>query len=57
MKITMDIPDRTVCAFLCYVYCDGLEQLMSVHSFATDELREGAQVDIRPSDREQEDGR
>lgn len=49
MKITLDIPDTTVCAFFDFVYGDnmftGLK--MQGHSIETDELYDGAEIKIK----------
>ena len=48
MKITLDIPDRTVAAFFDFVYWDGRGANMQGHSIPTDELYDGAEIKIEP---------
>ena len=51
MKITLDIPDTTVCAFFDFVHYTRTGMAMHCHSIASDELFDGAEIVI-----EQEDG-
>ena len=48
MKITLDIPDGTVCAFFDFVWSDyhgGLS--MQGHSIKTDDMYDGAVIEIK----------
>lgn len=49
MKITLDIPDTTVCAFLDFVYYTNTGMAMQGHSMPSDELFEGAEIKIDAS--------
>ena len=56
MKITLDIPDRTVAAFFDFVYWDERGANMQGHSIPTDELYDGAEIKIEAgSTREEAD--
>ena len=47
MKIILDIPDTTICAFFDFVFADYYSGLMMQgHSIKTDELHEGAVIKI-----------
>ena len=50
MKITLDIPDSTVCAFFDFVYYRSGESHMSMqgHSMDSDDLYDGAEIRITP---------
>lgn len=47
MKITLEIPDGTICAFFDFIrttYTDGL--VMQGHSIKSDELYDGAEIKV-----------
>lgn len=46
MKITLEIPDTTVCAFFDFVYYGRTGTRMQGHSIETSELRDGAEIKI-----------
>lgn len=48
MKIIVDIPDRTVCAFLNYLVQDPNGLRMCVNSIQSEDLRDGAELKIVP---------
>lgn len=50
MKITLDIPNYTNCAFFSYVYTDEVFSMnMGCRSIGTDELKDGAEIKVKPS--------
>lgn len=49
MKITLDIPDSTGCAFFNFVYTDKRGQvMMQGHLIDSDDLYDGAEIKIAP---------
>ena len=48
MKITLDIPKYTSCAFFNYVYFDGDHMSLGVKSLDTDDLTDGNEVKVEP---------
>lgn len=50
MKITLDIPDTTTCAFVNYVYMDNYTYGMSmgVKSLESDDLVDGNEIKVEP---------
>ena len=49
MKITLEIPDWTACAFFNYVYYgEGAFLSMGVKSICSDDLYDGANIKIDP---------
>jgi hypothetical protein len=52
MKVTLIIPDSTVCAFFDFVHYskDMTGMLMQGHSIAKDELYDGAEIVIEQKD-------
>ena len=58
MKITLDIPDSTVCAFFNFIYyttnCSGM--LMQGHSIETDDMYDGAEIKIERKEKGESDG-
>lgn len=57
MKITIDIPDTTNCAFLNYVFYDDHGYKMGVRQMDSDDLYDGAVVYDKKSDMEVDDGK
>ena len=57
MKITLDIPDKTIAAFFDFVYGDnmftGLK--MQGHPIETDELYDGAEIKIEEGGQHEKD--
>lgn len=47
MKITLEIPDATVCAFFDFVYFTETGLVMQGHSIETDELKNGGVITIK----------
>lgn len=47
MKITLEIPNNTVCAFFDFVHGDILGLTMQSHSISGAELRDGAVITIK----------
>lgn len=47
MKITLEIPDTTRCAFFNFVWggCDGLN--MQVHQICSDDMHDGAIIVVK----------
>ncbi len=50
MKITLDIPDTTVCAFFDFVHWTDNGMAMQGHSIPSDELYDGAIIKIEQQD-------
>ena len=50
MKITLDIPDTTTCAFINYVYVnkDTYGMSMGVKSLESDDLVDGNEIKVEP---------
>ena len=55
MKITLDIPDTTVCAFFDFVYYTNNGMAMQGHSIPSDELFDGSEIEITIPKEEQND--
>lgn len=56
MKITLDIPDTTVCAFFDFLHYTRTGMTMQVYSIDSDELFDGSEIVIEQEDGD-EDGR
>ena len=50
MKVTLDIPDTTVCAFFDFVHYTSTGMAMQGHSIPSDELFDGAEIVIEQKD-------
>ena len=50
MKITLEIPDTTKCAFFDFIYGARSGMMMQGHSIESDELYDGAEIKIDESD-------
>lgn len=48
MKLTLDIPDTTLCAFFDFVYYTDTGVSMQSHSIGTDEMFDGSDITIAP---------
>ena len=48
MKITIEVPDKTGCAFLNYVYTDGFAVLMGCRKIERDEIKNGDVIVCNP---------
>lgn len=48
MKITMEIPDTTACAFLNYVYCTNTGMSMASRQIGTDDIQSGKVIVCNP---------
>lgn len=46
MKITLDIPDTTLCAFFDFVYYTNTGAAMQGHSIDSSELYDGSEITI-----------
>jgi len=46
MKITLELPDSTKCAFVNYVYVEGYEIVMKSQPLDTGDLVDGAEIEI-----------
>ena len=56
MKITLDIPDTTVCAYFCYVNYDSQGASRGCTLLDTDDLVNGNEIKIPKGNKEVEDG-
>lgn len=56
MKITLDIPDTTVCAYFCYVNYDSQGASMGCTLLDTDDFVNGNEIKIPKGKKEVEDG-
>lgn len=54
MKITLDIPDTMRCAFLNYVYQDGVSMMIGCKLLDSGDLKDGAEIKIEPKDPQQD---
>lgn len=50
MKITIDLPDTSRCAFLNYVYQSDGAMLISCKLLDSGDLKDGAQIKIEPKE-------
>lgn len=48
MKITLDIPDTTMCAFFSYVHHKGNKIFMGARSIASGDMKDGALIKVQP---------
>lgn len=48
MKITLDLPDNFRCAFLNYVYRDGVSLMIGCKLLDSSDLKDGAEIKIEP---------
>ena len=46
MKITIDLPEYTSCAFVNYIYAIGTDMSMGVKSLDSDDLVDGNEVKV-----------
>ena len=53
MKITLDMPDTTRCAFLNYVYRDGVSMMIRCKLLDSSDLKDGAEIKIEPKEPDQ----
>lgn len=51
MKITLDIPDTTICAFFDFVRYSNNGMAMQGHSIGSDELHDGSEIKIEVVDK------
>ena len=56
MKITLDVPDTTVCAYFCYVQYDSPGSSMGCTLLDTDDFVNGNEIKIPKGKKEVEDG-
>ena len=52
MKITIEIPDTTACAFLNYVYYTSIGMSMMCKSISTDEIQSNKVIVCNPETKE-----
>lgn len=52
MKITFDIPDGTMCAFLNFVFREGYGMNMGIKQAGSDDLHDGAVLVYKPPEEE-----
>lgn len=59
MKITLDIPDGTLCAVFSFVYTDTNDWSMNMcgKNISTNELTDGAEIKIDPQKEADDDER
>lgn len=55
MKITLDVPDTTVCAYFCYVTHNSQGEFMNCASLGTDKFHDGNEIKIPVEKEEGED--
>ena len=46
MKITLDIPNDTICGFFNFVRGDWCGLSMQTHSISSDQMKDGATIEI-----------
>ena len=51
MKITLEIPDTTACAFFSYVFYENTGMSMASKSMTTDEIRSGEVIVCIPTEK------
>lgn len=56
MKITIDIPDETLCMFCNYVFYTATGLTMNVKSLETDDLYDGNEIKLNPHKGGEKDG-
>ena len=54
MKITLDLPNSFRCAFLNYVYQDGVSMMIGCKLLDSSDLKDGAEIKIEPKDPQQD---
>ena len=52
MKITLDIPDETICAFFNYVYYEDRDMFMNGYGMDKQEMYDGAVIDVMSSEKD-----
>lgn len=57
MKITLDVPDTTVCAYFCYIRITGKCMKMGCTLLDSDDFVDGNEIKIPKEKEEGEDGR
>lgn len=53
MKITLDLPNSFRCAFLNYVYQDGVSMMIGCKLLDSSDLKDGAEIKIEPQEADQ----
>ena len=53
MKITLDLPNSFRCAFLNYVYRDGVSMVIGCKLLDSSDLKDGAEIKIEPKEPDQ----
>lgn len=56
MKITLDVPDGTMCAFLNYVFQRGFGLCLGTKSLGSEDLHDGAVIKVEPTFEEEDAG-
>ena len=54
MRITLDLPNEMVCAFVGFVYYDGYKYSMGVASLDSDGLKDGNVIKVPRKQEEEE---
>lgn len=54
MKITLDLPNSFRCAFLNYVYQDGVSMMIGCKLLDSGDLKDGAEIKVEPKDTQQD---
>ena len=54
MKVTLDLPNEMVCAFVGFVYFDGYKYSMGVSSLDSADLKDGNVIKIPRKQEEEE---
>lgn len=54
MKIILDLPDTTRCAFFNYVYQGSTAMLVGCKLLDSGDLKDGAEIKIEPKDPQQD---
>lgn len=57
MKITLEIPDTTICAFFDFVYYGSSSLMMQGHSIEGSDIYDGSEIVIRPGKQEATDAK
>lgn len=56
MKITLDVPDTTVCAYFCFITHNSQGEFMNCAMLDTEKFRDGNEIKIPIEKKEVEDG-
>ena len=53
MKIILDLPDTTRCAYINYVYQNGVSMMIGCKLLDSSDLKDGAEIKIEPKEPDQ----